>query len=103
MKIEESLEYLAESADDYALWRGRMLALEYLLKVAEAEGYLGSTGTQETRKSAARISQKYKDMIEDYEEAVVKYTEIQSKRKSAELSISWAQSKIKADGQGTVV
>lgn len=100
-QIERALNYLRDSAEEYAYWKGRMAETEYLIKIAEAKQFLlQDSGTQEYKKSQARASIEYQEAIDNHTEAVVKYTEINSLRKAAEMKISWAQSKIKADHQG---
>lgn len=99
--VEKAVHYLASSAKEYAYWKGRVIATEYLIKIAEAKSFLDvDNGTQEYKKSMARSSTEYKKAVEDYEEAMIKYTELQSFRKSAEMKISVYQSSVKANAQG---
>lgn len=101
--IERALFYLRDSAKDYAFWRGRMIATEYLIKIHEANEFLAvESGTQEYKKSKARASEAYKRAIEEYEEATAKYTEIQALRKAADARISSWQSHVKSKSQGLI-
>lgn len=102
-QIEKALDYLRDSAEEYAFWRGRMIATEYLIKIYEAKEFLEvETGAQEYKKSVARASESYKEAVDQHEEAVVKYTELQSLRKAAEAKISSWQSHVKAKSMGVV-
>jgi len=101
--VERALDYLLKSSKEYAFWRGRMIATEYLVKTNEAIEFLNvETGAQEFKKSKARASEAYKRAVEEHEEAVVKYTELQSLRKAAEARISVFQTGIKAKSQGLI-
>jgi len=100
-QIEKALDYLRDSAEEYAYWKGRVAETEYLIKIAEAKAFLlEDKGTQEFKKSQARSSAEYQQSVDDHTEAMIKYTELQSLRKAAEMKISWAQSKIKSDMMG---
>jgi hypothetical protein len=99
--VERALNYLRDTAKDYAMWRGRMLATEYLIKMTEAKEFLDvETGAQEYKKNVARASAAYKKAVDEHEEATVRYTELQSLRKAAELKISAYQSLVKSHSQG---
>lgn len=99
-KVEKALEYLSTSASPYGKWRARAEALDHHLKVAEATEYLGAEGTQEARKAKARASETYKNLVDEYEQAVLEYNTIGSYRKAAELTISVFQSMVKMQSQG---
>lgn len=87
MKVSEALELLADTDESYGQLRGRCSALEYQIKVAEALGYLGSTGTQGEKQACARTTQGYKDKINEYREAKIEMETLAAKRKTAELHI----------------
>lgn len=100
-QVEKALDYLRDSYKEFAFWKGRVTQSEYLIKIAEAKEYLVvDKGTQEQKKSLARASEAYTEAVNNYEEATVKFTEIYSLRRAAELKISVFQSGIKAANQG---
>lgn len=88
-KMERALAYLADTDKPYGQWRARINALEYQIKVAEAQGYRDNadSGTQEYIKSMARTSEAYKNLVNDYAEAELEYEVIGARRKTAELII----------------
>lgn len=99
--VEKALHYLATSAHDHAYWKGQVTVKEYAIKIKESIEFLGvESGTQEYKKSKARSSISYKKATEEYEEAIVKFTEINSLRRAAEMKISVYQSNVKAYQQG---
>lgn len=87
MRVSEALEYLASTDEEYGRLRGVVKGLEYRLKVSEAIGYLGASGTQDERKSRARASDEYKRLVTDYEAVCIDAETIGAKRKTAELTI----------------
>jgi hypothetical protein len=83
----ESLEYLLETDDEFGRLKGEVEGLDYLIKMAEARGYLGASGTQDQRKSQARISEEYERLVLEHNDRVIELHTIGAKRKTAELVI----------------
>ena len=86
-RVSEQLEYLVNTDEVFGQLRGRVKALEYRMKVAEAVGYMESEGTQEMRKAQARCSDKYKAMLDEYQQACIEMHTIEARRNTAALQI----------------
>lgn len=86
-KMGDWLTFLAETDEDYGRLWGLVQAMEYLVKDAEAEGYHNASGTQEERKTAARMSQAYRKATERHVEALTEFRTLQAQRKTVELKI----------------
>jgi len=84
---DKYLKYLAETDEPCAKAKSLMKSLEHALKTVEATEFLRSDGTQEAKKSSARASQAYRDMIDKIHEATLDYETMNNKRKTAEMCI----------------
>lgn len=102
--VEKALDYLIKTSNDYAKWKSRAKMLEYKLKVIEAQESLEvETGSQEYKKNMARVSDNYKKCLEDFEEANFEYLKLESLRRAADLKVSYAQTVMRANMQGTII
>lgn len=87
VKVSEALDYMVSTDAEYGALRGLVDGLEYRLKIAEAQGYLQSDGTQEQRKAEARNTAQYKLLAEELENSKIDFHVVGAKRKTAELHI----------------
>ena len=90
-QVESALEYLAASAKPYAERKSRMKFLELHRKVIRAEQILNAKGkTMAENRERGEASDKYKAILNEYEEAVREYTLLEAYRNAAEAKIeSW--------------
>ena len=102
MRVTEALEYLAETDEKYGRLKGSTAALEYIIKVAEAEGFIEADGPQGERQAKARSSEKYKKAVEDYRDVRTDMEIIGAKRKTAELTIEVWRSQNANRRQGNI-
>ena len=86
-RVEQALAKLAKTDEQYGELRGTCDGLEYRIKIAEAQGYLNATGTQDERKACARTSEAYRDLTAEYEATKTDYHILQAERKREELVI----------------
>jgi hypothetical protein len=101
--VERALDYLTKSAVEYAKAKGRARALAFRLKVGESEEYLKvEGGSQEYKKSVARSSDAYKELVDEYENAEIEALTIEAYREAAALKIGSWQSIVKAKSQGLI-
>lgn len=102
MKVSECLQYLAETDDEYGQLKGCVAGLEYLIKVAESEGFLAAQGTVGECQAKARSSEKYKSAVENYTDAKIEMETIAAKRKTAELTIDVYRTQQASKRQGII-
>lgn len=86
-RAEQALNYLASTDELCAKAKGVVKALEYRLKVAKAVAFLGAIGTMAEKESYALASVQYRDLIDQYESAVIEFETILAKRERAVLTI----------------
>lgn len=87
-EVEKALHYLAESAKDYAKWRGRMKFLESHKKSVRAAEVLRATGkTISENATRGEASAAYKNILIEYHEAVYEFELINAYRHAAEIKI----------------
>lgn len=86
-QVEAALEYLANSVDQHSIAKSRVDALEYLLKIEKAMGFLAAYGTVAEREAQSMVSDKYRKMVQELEESSAVYFTIDAKRKNAVLTI----------------
>ena len=87
-EVEKALHYLAESAKDYAKWRGRMKFLEVHRKSIRAAEILKATGkTMAENTQRGEASTAYKNILIEYHEAVYEFELINAYRHAAETKI----------------
>lgn len=103
-RVEKALSYLRDTSESYAKWKSRAKMLEYKLKIVEAQEALEvETGSQEYKKNMARVSESYKQCLADFEEANVEYIKLESMRRAADLTVSYFQTAVRANGQGMII
>lgn len=110
---EKSLHYLIETSEEYAQatansrYYYNLLKETYpdFLRECEADGYVQSEGSQDLRKSLARSSndykelvQKRKDVLESYKEAEYKRVRLEAGRDAARSTLSLYQSQLRNSG-----
>ena len=86
-RVEQALGYLAETDEQYGQLRGHVSALDYQIKIAEAEAYLDAEGTVGEKQAQARTSQVYRDKVNEYKDAKIELETISAIRKRNELII----------------
>lgn len=86
-QAEKALNYLANTDETCAKAKGSVKALEYRLKVAKAIEFLTANGTMAEKEAQALASLPYRDLIDQYETAVIEFETIAAKRERAVLTI----------------
>lgn len=102
-EIEAALNYLRDTAKDFAKWKARMKYLELhrkSIRAAEILSAKGNTIGENTQRGEA--SQAYKDILKEYEEAVYEFTLIDARRNAAESKISAWQTVSSSNRKGHV-
>lgn len=80
-RLEQALQYLAETDNEYAYWKAHVLRAEYLAEVAEDMVYLSLTeGPVEERKRRANVSDEHKKAQETYFDTVAKFENLRAQR-----------------------
>ena len=89
----EALNYLANTDEDCARAKARMKGLEYAIKrVLAAETLTATAKTAGERKAAAEASEAYKTVTTDYENAVLDYELLATKRSTQTARFEWCRS-----------
>lgn len=86
-QAEKALNYLASTDESCARAKGSVKALEYRLKVAKAIEFLTANGTVADKEAQALSSLPYRELIDQYESAVIEFETIAAKRERAVLTI----------------
>lgn len=86
-RVEKCIHFLAETDEGFANLKASVGALEQLIKIAEAIGFLEADGTQENRKATARASTMYKDAVEAWSNAKADFHLLENKRSRAVIEI----------------
>lgn len=87
VSIGDALRFLSETDGQYGNARGRVKALECLMKHTEAKEMMAAEGSAEIRKAKARSSPSYSRLVAEYEEAVYTAELLAVKREMAALFI----------------
>jgi hypothetical protein len=96
-EIEKCLDYLRDTAEDYAKWRSAEKYYEKKLKQIEACKFMEEEkGSVEAKRMAARSSEEYVSCLEDYKESCYYAELLLARRTAAQLKISWAQTERKS-------
>lgn len=86
--VSRSLDYLAETDEQFGMLRGNVKGFEHRLKTCLAiETLRGPEKSHTANESWARTTETYQNMVQEYENAVIDLETISAKRKSAELNI----------------
>lgn len=86
-KVEQALNYLASTDESCAKAKGLVKAIEYRLKVAKAMDFLAASGTVAEREAQSLASMSYREMVDQYESAVIEFETIAAKRERAVLTV----------------
>lgn len=87
-EIEKALNYLRDTAENYAKWKARMKYLESHRKSVRSAEVLNATGkTISENAHRGEASEAYKGVLIEYEEAVYEYTLLDARRHAAEAKI----------------
>lgn len=98
-QVEEAMNYLIESAEEYARWRSEEKMLENKLKIVEASEFRAQTsGAVDAKRMNARASQAYKEVSDELYHASIKYHTIQAKREAYKTLVSLYQTQQKREG-----
>jgi len=89
---EKALHYLAETDEAYAEAKTKAKGLEYRLKTAKAAAFLEADGTVAEREALALNDLGYREMLDEFEDAMLDMEIYQAKRKRAELTIEFWRS-----------
>ena len=101
--VEKALDYLRDSAENYARWKARMKYLESHRKSVRSSEVLNATGKTITENTHRGESSKaYNDILQEYEEAVYEFTLIDAMRKAAEIKIEVWRSISSANKRGNI-
>lgn len=88
-EVEKALNFLRDTAEDYAKWKSRMKYLELHRKsVRAAEFFKGKGSSAVVNKEHAENSTAYREILKEYEEAVYEFTVLDALRSAAETKIS---------------
>lgn len=80
-RLEQALQFLAETDFEYAQWKSMVLRSEYMSEVAEDMVYLALTdGTVEERKRKANVSDEHRKAQEEHFQAVAKFENLRAQR-----------------------
>lgn len=87
-EVEDALNYLSSTAEDFARWKARMKFLESHRKSIRSAEVLKATGkTISENLHIGESSEAYKNILKEYEEAVYEFTYRDAKRKAKEAKI----------------
>lgn len=82
-EVHDAMETLRASAEWIGAARADMVEAEYEVKRIEAFGYIAAEGSQEARKAAARVADRYKKAVTAHAKAFGEFEKIKAKRESA--------------------
>ena len=95
--VEKALDYLRDSAQEYAQYRSAEKFYEGKLKRIEAMQFMEqTTGAVEAKRLAARASDEYGECLDDYKDAKYNAELLSAYREAAKMKVSWAQTERKA-------
>jgi len=95
--VEEALDYLRDSAQEYSQWRALERYYEHKLKRIESIEFVNvDKGAVEFKRMVARASENYGQCLEDYKDAKYNSELLSAKRMGAQLTISYYQTYTRA-------
>jgi len=98
-QVEEALELLAETAEEYGGLAGAMKSADDKIKYVEAYHFdSDAKGAVDTKRLVARKHPDFKKAVDDKETVTAEYTILYAKREHARTLISVYQSMKKAGG-----
>ena len=103
ISVTDSIQYLAETDEQFGKLKGRMKGLEYRLKVCKAQEFLKATGTSASaNEQRAYASDAYITMLQEYENSVIEYETVAAKRETRVLTIEVWRSQNANKRQGNI-
>lgn len=93
--VEQHLQYLIDSAEEFASAQSSSKYYDRFLKTVESKHFLEAQGTIDQRKSIARTHPEYLQALEDAKDVDYQQALLYAKREYAKLSISTWQSRVK--------
>lgn len=103
ISVSESLQYLANTDDDFGKLKGVMKGLEYRLKVCKAQEFLKQeAGSAAEREQRAYASDAYRALVKEYEDAVIDYETVAARRETRILTIEVWRSQNANRRQGNI-
>lgn len=98
---EKALDYLRDSAEEYARWRAAERHYENKLKSVEAGEFLEQDkGAVEAKRMAARASEAYTACLDDYHDAKYHAELLWAYRQAASAKVSFYQTIVKTQREG---
>lgn len=102
-QAERSIQYLAESEEDYARYKAMHPADKERLKIVKAGLIMDSKESTATAKTAwAESHEDYRHAVDDWQVAMEEFYLIEAKRKRAELQIEMYRSVNSALKRGNI-
>jgi len=87
-QVEKALNYLRDTAEDFAKWKSRARFLELHRKSVRAAYAIGLTdGAMNLREAKAEASDEYAKVVEELEEALREFTLLEAERNAAQTKI----------------
>ena len=86
-RVEQALEYLVDTDEEYARNNAYVKMAPYYLKLIKAKHFLEAAGTVAERESKAYASSDYKKFYSDLEDSTVKLEIMEAKRESAQREV----------------
>lgn len=100
-QVEKCLDFLRDSAQEYAQWRAAEKFYNQKIKAIEAQGFCGEEkGAVETKRMKARASEEYNQALEDLRESAYNAELIGARREAASSKISYFQTMMKSSRAG---
>jgi len=103
LETEAALNYLRDTAKDYAIWKSRARFLELhrkSIRAAEAESY--NDGAMNAKLNKAEASEKYMNVVADLEQAMYESILLEARRNAAEAKINAWQTMSANNRQGLI-
>ena len=97
--VDTYLHYLMDTAEAYATAVSSSKYYERFIKSIESKHFLEAQGTIDQRKSYARTHPEYVQALSDAKDVDYDSALLFARREQAKLSISWAQSMMKAKNE----
>ena len=103
-EVEKALNYLRDTAVDYAKWKSRARYLDKHRKSVRAAEFLAveKSETVGYKEAKAENSQAYKDILIEYEEAEREFTLLDSRRNAAAVKIDAWRTIAATNRQGNI-
>jgi len=86
-RMERALQFLAETDDEFAQWRGQVLRSEFSAECAESLAFKALEGGVEEKKRALKLLPEVQTAWENHFKAVVGFENCKARRARAVLTI----------------